>query len=81
MQREDCHGGFQKKIFNEPEEIASVDMGLGTTILPSMFSADLSNVYCKVLYLVYAISTLLFLVAGKASRVPKVTFSFSSIVG
>ena len=27
----------------------------------------------------YAISTLLFLVAGKASRVPKVTSSFSSI--
>ena len=28
----------------------------------------------------YAISTLLFLVAGKASRVPKVTYYFSSIV-
>ena len=28
----------------------------------------------------YAISTLLFLVAGKASRIPKVTCYFSSIV-
>ena len=53
---------------------------LGTTILPSIFSADLSNVYCKVLYLMYAISTLLLLVAGKASRVPRVTSYFSSIV-
>ena len=58
---------FKKMIFNEAEEIASVDMGLGTTILPSIFSADLSNVFCKVLYLMYAISTLLFLVAGKAA--------------
>ena len=80
VQREDCRGKFQKKIFNEAEEIASVNMGLGTTILSSIFSADLSNVYCKVLYLMYAISTLLFLVAGKASRVPKVTSYFSSIV-
>ena len=80
LQREDCSRKFQKKIFNEAEEIASVDMGLGTTILPSIFSADLSNIYCKVLYLMYAISTLYFLVAGKASRVPKVTSYFSSIV-
>ena len=55
-------------------------MGLGTTILPSIFSADLSNVYRKVLYLMYAISTLLLLIEGKASRVPKVTFYFFSIV-
>ena len=27
VQREDCRGGFQKKIFNEAEEIASLDMG------------------------------------------------------
>ena len=27
MQREDCRGRFQKKIFNEAEEIASLDMG------------------------------------------------------
>ena len=80
VQREDCRGKFQKKIFNEAEEIASLNMGLGTTILPLIFSADLSNVYRKVLYLMYAISTLLFLAAGKASRVPKVTSYFSSIV-
>ena len=45
-----------------------------------IFSADLSNVYRKVLYLMYAISTLLLLLAGEASRVPKVTSYFSSIV-
>ena len=28
MQREDCRGGFQKKKFNEAEEIASLDMGV-----------------------------------------------------
>ena len=27
MQREDCRGGFQKKIFNEAKEIASLDLG------------------------------------------------------
>ena len=59
VQREDCRGKFQRKIFNEAEEIASHNMALGTTILPSIFSADLSNVYRKVLYLMYAISTLL----------------------
>ena len=46
----------------------------------SIFSADLSNVYRKVLSLMYAISTLLLLLAGKASRVPKVTSYVSSIV-
>ena len=51
VQREDCRRKFQKKIFNEAGEIASLNMGLGTTILPSIFSADLSNVYRKVLYL------------------------------
>ena len=45
VQREDCRRKFQEKIFNEAEEIASVDMGLATTILLSIFSADLSNVY------------------------------------
>ena len=68
------------RSLNEAEEIASVDMGLGATILPSIFSADLLNVYCKVLYLMYAISTLLLLLARKASRVLKVTTYFSSIV-
>ena len=40
---------FRKKIFNEAEEIASLNMGLGTNILPSIFSADLSKVYRKFL--------------------------------
>ena len=71
---------FRKKYSTKPRKSQSVDMGLGTTILPSIFSADLSNVYCIVLYLMYAISTLLFLVVGKASRVPKVASPFSSIV-
>ena len=31
MQREDCCGEFQKKIFNDAEEIASLNMG-GTRI-------------------------------------------------
>ena len=44
---------------------------LGSNTLPSIFSADLSKVYRKFLSLMYAISTLLVLVAGKASRVHK----------
>ena len=35
---------FRKKIFNEAEEIASLNMGLGTNTPPSIFSADLSKV-------------------------------------
>ena len=27
MQREDCYGGCQKKIYNEAKEIVSLDMG------------------------------------------------------
>ena len=48
-QREGCHGEFQKKIFNETEEIASLDIGLGTKNPPSIFSTDLSKVYRKFL--------------------------------
>ena len=75
MQREDCNGGFPKK--NEIEEIASLDMGVGTNTLPSIFSANLSKVYLKFLLLIYAISTLLFLVAGKASRI-RIALNFQS---
>ena len=49
-------------------------MGLGTTILLSVFSADLSNVYRTVFfffYLMYAISTLLLLLAGKLVEYPR----------
>ena len=56
-------------------------MGLGTTILLSIFSADLSNVYRTVFFLpnVRDFYTVAF-ACGKASRVPKVTSYFSSIV-
>ena len=36
---------FRKKIFNKAGEIASLDWGLGTNPLPSVYSADLSKVY------------------------------------
>ena len=49
VQRGDCRGKFQKKIFNEAEEITRLNMGLGTNTLPSIFSADLSKVYRKFL--------------------------------
>ena len=58
--------------------MASLKMGAGN--IPLIFSVDLSKIYRKFLQLMYATSTLLFLVAGKASRVPKVTYYFSSIV-
>ena len=58
----------------------AVTWGLGNNIRPSIFSADLSKLYRKFLQLMYAISTLLFLVAEKASRVLKLTYYISSIV-
>ncbi len=58
----------------------AVTWGLGNNIRPSGFSADLSKLYRKFLQLMYAISTLLFLVAEKASRVHKLTYYISSIV-
>ena len=70
LQREDCRGGFQKKKYsNEAEETASLDMAA-------------RKQYCSINFLggFIAISTLLFLVAGKASRIPKVTYYFSLIV-
>ena len=80
VQREEC-GEFQKnKIFNEAEEIASLNMGARNQYYSIHFSADLSKVYRKFLLLMCAISTRLLLVAGRASRVPKGTYDFSSIV-
>ena len=55
VQREGCRGEFQKKIFNEAEEIASLDMGA-----KNQYSSI--NIDRKFLW---AISKLLFLVAGK----------------
>ena len=49
VQRQDCRGEFQKKIFNEAEEIATLTWGLGSNALPSIFSADLLKVYRKFL--------------------------------
>ena len=40
---------FKKKKVNEAEEIANLNMGLGTNTLPSIFSADLSKEYCTFL--------------------------------
>ena len=62
--------GFRKKKYsNEAEETASLDMAA-------------RKQYCSINFLggFIAISTLLFLVAGKASRIPKVTYYFSLIV-
>ena len=42
---------FRKERFNEAEEITRLNMGLGTNVrLPSVFSADLSKIYRKFLY-------------------------------
>ena len=68
---EDCRGEFQKKIFNEAEEIASLNMGARNQYFSINFLGGM---------LMYANSTLLFLVARKASRVPNVTYYLSSIV-
>ena len=68
MQREIC-GEFQKKKYsNEAEEIASFDMGATEPILFHQFSRGIYQRYIDRKFL-WAISTLLFLVAGKASRV------------
>ena len=60
MQREDCRGGFQKKnIFDEAEEIASLDINFLGGFIEGI----------SVVNFFWAISTLLVLFAGKASRV------------
>ena len=71
---------FRKKYSTKPRKSQALTWELGTNTHPSIFSADLSKVYRKFLQLMYAISTLLLLLAGKASRLPKVTSYFSSIV-
>ena len=72
---------FRKKYSMKPRKSQALTLGLATKTLPSIFSEDLSKEYRKFLSeLMYAIATLLFLVAGKASRVSKVTSNFSSIV-
>ena len=81
MQRQDCRGEFQKKISTiEAEEIASLDMGTKNqySSINSLgeFIESISYVFVANLRDFYTV----FLVAGKASRVPKVTYYFSSIV-
>ena len=71
---------FRKKYLTKPRKSQALTWGLGTNTTPLIFSAHLSKVYRKYLSLMYAISTLLLLLAVKASGVPKVTSYFSSIV-
>ena len=59
--------GFRKKIFNEAEEIASLDMAARNQY-SHQFSRGIYRRYIDREFL-WAISTLLFVVAGKASRV------------
>ena len=72
--------GFRKKTFNEAEEIPSLDMGarnqyssitfLGEFIesISQVFVANVRDFYTVVFG------------CGKGSRIPKVTYHFSSIV-
>ena len=61
----------KKKYSAKPRKSQALTWGsVGTTILPSIFSADLSTVYRKVLYLMYAISTLLLLTLGTRLAFP-----------
>ena len=46
IEREDSQEEFEKKKFDEAEEIANHNIGASNT-LPSIFSADLSKVYRK----------------------------------
>ena len=81
MQLEDCSGRFQKKKINEAKEIASLDMGAKNHYSSINFLGEfIESVSYLFVALMYVISTLLFLVAGKASQIPKVTYYFSSIV-
>ena len=59
--------GFRKKKNStKPRKSEVLTWGLGTHTLSSIFPANLSKVYLKFLLLMYAISTLLFLVAGES---------------
>ena len=49
VQRDGYRGEFQKKIFNEAEEIASLNMGARNQYSSINFSRDLSKVYRKFL--------------------------------
>ena len=49
VQRDGYCGEFQKKIFNEAEEIASLNMGARNQYSSINFSGDLSKVYRKFL--------------------------------
>ena len=65
MQRE-----ASEKIFNEAKEIASLDMGARNQYSSINFLGGLSiGEGISIVNFLWAISTLLFLVAGKASRV------------
>ena len=67
MQREDCRGGFQKKYSTEVEEIASLDVGARNQYSFINFLGEfIENANVRDFYTVV-------LVAGKASRVRKVT--------
>ena len=44
LQWEGCRGEFQKKIFSEAEEIASLNMGLGTNTLPSILGGFIEGI-------------------------------------
>ena len=73
--------GFRQKKLNEAEEIASLDMAAKNQHSSINFLGEfVESVSFVFVALMYAISTLLFLIAGKASRIPKVTYYFSSIV-
>ena len=47
VQRGDCRGKFQEKIFNEAEEITRLNMVLGTNILFHQFSPRIYRRYKK----------------------------------
>ena len=49
VQRDGCRGECQKKIFNEAEEIASLNMGARNQYSSINFSGHLSKVYRKFL--------------------------------
>ena len=65
-------GGFRTKIFNEAEEIASLNMGARNQYSSINFlGQSVSKVYLKFFCLIYVISTLFFLVAGKLVEYPR----------
>ena len=69
---------FRKKDSTKPRKSRAVTWGLGSNSLPSIFSAELQ----KVNFFIANVRRFLhlFLVVGKASRVHKLSYYFSSIV-